>query len=198
MRIFIKKEAMCLLICYLWQYRRLCVIAFDNQISWIERTKYYRSNYLDRNTYVLEKLHRFLHDHSCAEHIKITCLDHIGYTIYNGIYSVIPSRYFGKYFRNHIDFCCISKIFHVFMVTDRIFNDKEYRWWLAKHNAIIADILIDEIIDKQTNCLKVIHYFLHTENIGYSYSPPMSPDIIMRKQFKKSEQEILSEDWFRP
>ena len=84
------------------------------------------------------------------------------------------------------------------MVTDRIFNDKECRGWLAKHNAIIADILIDEIIDRQTNCLKVIHYFLHTENIGYSYSPPMSPDIIMRKQFKKSEQEILSEDWFIP
>ena len=83
------------------------------------------------------------------------------------------------------------------MVTNRIFNDKEYRGWLAKHNFIIAYILI-EIIDKQTNCLKIIRYFPHIENIGYSYSPPMSPDIIMRKQFKKSEQEILSEDWFRP
>lgn len=53
MRIFVKKEAMCLLACYLWQYRRLCSLAFDNQISWLEITKYYQSNYLDRNIYVL-------------------------------------------------------------------------------------------------------------------------------------------------
>lgn len=197
-RIHIKKEALCLLYCYLNFQRRLCYQKADNyRDSWSEGLIFYQNKHQESLRKVMVKLENLHMDRCQNGHIDIGCIDVFKHKIMQCalIYCKISrSQFFHEYWC--IDQRILMKVYYVFANTDKIFaTDQRCSFiYYMMQNSRRAGYLMS-IIDVFSNCELEIKNFSHMEDISFSKKPSASINELMILNFKKTEDDILCEQW---
>lgn len=197
--IFISKEALCLLYCYLNQQRRLCHMAqTGNCFSWQDGAQYYQLQYASKYRIVIEKIQLFLlnqkNSASSDTFLKMKKNVMCRIAFFNKLRAYSPWQR-DKYI---IPVPILRHLLFIFKRTDYFFTSlQEKSGHVQWQNGVLACRLMN-LLDHITSCKSQIRNFDHLENIGYSRPTVMTVDELMRKALSVSEEYILAKQWFRP